>query len=136
MLSDACPGYWALFDANAETQRLLKEQDYIQTLELIVGYITKHRDTQQPLRDASGYPQGIVGVEGGVRKAADQYKKIVISYEWHMLAASKENKAARATIERPPSDTAAFQGDYMENVGVPQCGRQTSGMFHGSQRRR
>jgi hypothetical protein len=59
----------------------------------------------------------------------------VQSYEWHQLSAAREYKATWTQIDEPKVDESMLIADFMEKLGVPLGNSQSSGMFHGSQRK-
>jgi hypothetical protein len=134
-LNNICTDYWKVFNEDPRYETLVASQDHLATLDAMEDYICTHDQKHQDHRNRQDFPAKITHVEAGVLKQLRLHRKIVSSYEWHILAAARESGQARRDAEEPKPNEATGQGDFMEKVGIPQAHRQTSDMFHGSQRK-
>ena len=134
-LNDVCKDYWKAFQEAPQYKTLKESQDHLANLDAMEDYIIMHVQKNEDHRKQQEFPAKITHVEGTVLKQLRLHRKIIASYEWHMLAAAKENKQARLGAESPKPNEATGLGDFMEKVGIPQAHCQTYDMFHGSQRK-
>ena len=138
-LETDCAGYFSFFDTQPDVlsvmDKTLGDTDYVHLLTLMLDYIDGHEHQFNDLRMTAKHPALIIHREGKVRKEIKATLVVLEAYEWHQLSGIRETHAAREQVENPAPNTAMLTCDFMEKLGVPLAHRQTSGMFHGSQRK-
>ena len=91
----------------------------------------EHADSRRAARE----PFRIRHEEGLLVKELKLHLNIVRSYDWHMLAAAREQSSMRESLENLAPRTCYFQADFSENIGVPIASEESSDMWHGAARK-
>ena len=135
-LEDVCPGYWEPVLKRARYKGIFKGEDLsVCTARLReVVHTVRERDFQAVRRAA---PQRVLigHVEGALRTEAGLHKEIIDAYDWHLAAAQLEQANMRNLAATLEPNRAYCHADFMEKLPIPLSGSETSGQFHGAQRK-
>ena len=131
-----CSGYWAPFWRKQRVQQTMASGDAESKLKALQTYLsTTHEKEHASDRAKAAEPWRIRHVEGELLTELKRHLAIVQAYEWHALAAQREQATMRASLAALPPDTCYFQADFSENIGVPLGHEESSDMWHGAARK-
>lgn len=135
-MATVCPGYWNPFWSNRRHTRIMNSSETEEKLNILKTYlwVTHEKDHAATRRNAPE-PWKVQHEEGQLVKELKLHLSIVQSYEWHILAAAREQASMRRSIETLEPGTCYFQADFSENIGVPIAHEETSDMWHGAARK-
>ncbi|CAJ1342619.1 unnamed protein product [Effrenium voratum] len=136
-MSAVCPGYWAPFWRSRPRNTLVMTTgDAEAKLVAVQKYLWEtHEQEHADSRRAAREPFRIRHEEGLLVKELKLHLNIVRSYDWHMLAAAREQSSMRESLENLAPRTCYFQADFSENIGVPIASEESSDMWHGAARK-
>ena len=105
-------------------------------LQMLRTYLwATHERDHKVDRRAAPEPWRIQHEEGQLVSELKRHLSIVQAYDWHMLAAAREQASMRTSIESVAKGTCYFQADFSENIGVPLANEESSDMWHGAARK-
>eukprot|EP00439_Symbiodinium_sp_Y106_P053666 s5058_g7.t1 len=136
-LEEVCPGYWEPVLKKPRYRGIFAQSADLSLCTQLLGEVVNsvHQRSFRAVRQAAPESERIPHVEGALRREAALHKEIVDSYNWHLAAAQLEQSNMRLTAANLGPNRAYCHCDYMEKLPIPLSGSETSGQFHGAQRK-
>lgn len=131
-----CPSYFlSSWDRAPNVKAAINCVDTLKLVDGLLLYLGRHSVRAAAIRPTGDALIQLQAEEKSVIIDLKLHRRVIESYDWHIVAAQRVRDAVRDVRTDLPRGVVHYQGDFMENVNLPRANVETSDMFYGQARK-